>query len=68
MPDIIDIRSAAVEFNLKQDIHDLLKPAQGPRQLPTLLLYNEQGLQIFEDVRLAPGPRRTPFGLLCLRG
>lgn len=50
--DIIDIRSAAVELNLKQEIHNLLKPKQGPRQLPTLLLYNEQGLQIFEEVIL----------------
>ncbi|KAF3767773.1 hypothetical protein M406DRAFT_288979 [Cryphonectria parasitica EP155] len=48
--DILDIRSAAVETNLKDEIHTLLKPKDGPRKLPTLLLYNERGLQIFEQI------------------
>jgi L-histidine Nalpha-methyltransferase / hercynylcysteine S-oxide synthase len=49
--DIIDIRRAAVEVNLKEEIMSMFHPKHGPRQLPTLLLYNERGLQIFEDVR-----------------
>lgn len=63
--DIIDIRTAAVELNLKQEIHDLFKPNQGPRTLPTLLLYDERGLQIFEEVRIDPDNRRqkTPLNL-----
>ena len=50
-PDIIDIRRSLVETDLKADVLSLFNPAQGPRQLPTLLLYNEKGLQLFEDVR-----------------
>ena len=48
--DIIDIRHEAAEVNMKDEIMGLLKPIQGPKQLPTLLLYDERGLQIFEDV------------------
>jgi hypothetical protein len=48
--DIIDIRQVAVEVNLKEEILSMFHPKQGLRQLPTLLLYNERGLQIFEEV------------------
>ncbi|KAJ9148910.1 hypothetical protein NKR23_g4566 [Pleurostoma richardsiae] len=48
--DILDIRRAAVETNLKEDILALFHPKQGPRKLPTLLLYDERGLQLFEDI------------------
>lgn len=48
--DIIDIRGAAVEINLKDDILSLFSPKEGPRMLPTLLLYDEKGLQLFEEV------------------
>lgn len=48
--DIIDIRRVAVETNLKDDIISMWNPTNGPRRLPTLLLYNERGLQLFEDV------------------
>lgn len=48
--DIIDIRLAAVEINLKDEIRTLFTPENGPRKLPTLLLYNERGLQLFEEV------------------
>lgn len=48
--DIIDIRREAAELNMKDEIMELLKPIQGPKELPTLLLYDERGLQIFEDV------------------
>lgn len=48
--DIIDIRGERVEINLKEEVVSLFNPQDGPRMLPTLLLYNEKGLQLFEDV------------------
>lgn len=48
--DIIDIRSDAIEMDLKVEILSMLKPAKGPKKMPTLLLYDEKGLQIFEKV------------------
>ncbi|KAF6841865.1 duf323 domain protein [Colletotrichum musicola] len=48
--DIIDIRRAAVETNLKDDIIAMWNPTNGPRKLPTLLVYNERGLQLFEEI------------------
>ncbi|KAI2621365.1 DUF323 domain protein [Xylaria nigripes] len=48
--DIIDIRRDTVKANLKEDIHTLFHPRQGPRKLPTLLLYDEKGLQLFEKI------------------
>jgi L-histidine Nalpha-methyltransferase / hercynylcysteine S-oxide synthase len=54
--DIIDIRQTTVEFNLKQEIHSQFRPSEGPRQLPTLLLYDEKGLQLFEQVPPLPPP------------
>lgn len=59
---IIDIRSDAVAFNLKQEIFQLFRPDEGPRKLPTMLLYDEKGLQLFEQVcatLLAMFPRRV---------
>lgn len=56
--DIIDIRHAAVEINVKGEIPKLLRPQEGPRRLPTLLLYDEKGLQLFEKV-LEPMCRNT---------
>jgi hypothetical protein len=50
--DIIDIRRDAVEINLKEDVLTSLRPESGPKQLPTLLLYDERGLQLFEEVSL----------------
>ena len=50
--DIIDIRHDTVEFNLKADILTSLRPESGPKKLPTLLLYDERGLQLFEEVSL----------------
>jgi uncharacterized SAM-dependent methyltransferase len=53
--DIIDIRGPQVEYNLADDIAELFAPsAGGPRRLPTLLLYDEQGLQLFERVCCCP--------------
>lgn len=48
--DIIDIRHDAVEVNLKDEIMRSLRPQSGPKTMPTLLLYDERGLQIFEEV------------------
>lgn len=48
--DIIDIRGDAEDFDLKSDILSMLDPVTGARKLPTLLLYDEKGLQLFEDV------------------
>ncbi len=48
--DIIDIRHDAVEINLKEEILNSLRPRNGPKTMPTLLLYDERGLQIFEEV------------------
>ena len=48
---IIDIRQASVEMNLRDEIVSQFCPKKGPRTLPTLLLYDEAGLQLFEDVR-----------------
>lgn len=50
--DIIDIRSNKVDFNLKDELISSLNPPDGgARRLPTLLLYDERGLQLFEHVR-----------------
>ncbi|KAI5459770.1 C-type lectin protein [Mariannaea sp. PMI_226] len=48
--DIIDIRTRHVDFNLKEEIISQFNPEEGPRRLPTLLLYNEKGLQLFEEI------------------
>ncbi|KAL6901421.1 C-type lectin protein [Trichoderma evansii] len=48
--DIIDIQNARVEINLQDEILSQMNPEQGPRTLPTLLLYDERGLQLFEDI------------------
>jgi hypothetical protein len=50
--DIIDIQNARIEVNLKDEILAQMNPEQGPRTLPTLLLYDERGLQLFEEVSL----------------
>jgi hypothetical protein len=49
--DIIDIRQGSVEMNLKVEILSMFLTKNGPRKLPTLLLYDERGLQLFEKVR-----------------
>jgi len=48
--DIIDIRHDAVEISLKDEILNSLNPQEGPKRLPTLLLYDERGLQLFEEI------------------
>ncbi|KAK4241955.1 hypothetical protein C8A03DRAFT_11784 [Achaetomium macrosporum] len=49
-PDITDIRRAAVEVNLQAEILSMFHTRDRPRQLPTLLLYDERGLQLFERI------------------
>lgn len=49
--DILDIRGDAIEIDLKAEILSSLRPEIGLKNLPTLLLYDEKGLQIFEEVR-----------------
>lgn len=61
--DIIDIQNARVEINLKDEILSQMNPEQGPRTLPTLLLYDEKGLQLFEDVRVKLFPRAVRSGV-----
>ena len=48
--DIIDIRRGTVEFNLKADVETMIAGDPGARKLPTMLLYDEKGLQLFEEV------------------
>ncbi|KAI8956087.1 DUF323 domain protein [Xylaria longipes] len=48
--DIIDIRRDTVEASLKGEIYKLFRPEELPRKLPTLLLYDEKGLQLFEKI------------------
>ena len=48
---IIDIREGEFDFSLVDDIHKQLDARQGQeKRLPTLLLYDEQGLKLFEDI------------------
>ena len=48
---IIDIRDGEFDFSLIDDIHKQLDARQGQeKRLPTLLLYDEQGLKLFEDI------------------
>ncbi|KAG6037530.1 Ergothioneine biosynthesis protein 1 [Claviceps citrina] len=49
--DVIDIRSNKVDFNLKDALVSSFDPPDGgPRRLPTLLLYDETGLVLFETI------------------
>ncbi|TLD17961.1 uncharacterized protein PgNI_01802 [Pyricularia grisea] len=49
-PDIIDIRGVAVESNLKGEILSSFLSTPGQRAMPTILLYDQRGLQIFEEI------------------
>lgn len=49
--EIIDIRSGPTEFDILQDIKDGLRPKNGgEKTLPTMLLYDEAGLRLFEKI------------------
>ena len=48
---IIDIRPGPTEFDILQDIRNGLRPEHGgEKTLPTMLLYDEAGLRLFEDI------------------
>jgi uncharacterized SAM-dependent methyltransferase len=48
---IIDIRRGKFEDTLTKDLLDGLQPKNGhPKALPTLLLYDEVGLKLFERI------------------
>lgn len=50
-PDIIDIRREKISMCLKDDIlKGLGKPDGMEKTLPTMLLYSEEGLKIFEEI------------------
>ncbi|KAK7981934.1 hypothetical protein PG988_004172 [Apiospora saccharicola] len=65
--DIIDIQQAAVEINLKEEIHKLWRPEGGPRKLPTLLVYDEKGLQLFEQITFLEEYYLTNYEIQVLR-
>ncbi|KAI9897777.1 hypothetical protein N3K66_007633 [Trichothecium roseum] len=46
--DILDIRGDMPEMDLKEQVASMLK--QSPRMLPTMLVYNDKGLQLFEEI------------------
>jgi len=49
--EILDIRVGKTEFDILQDIKKGLRPADGgEKKLPTLLLYDEAGLRLFEKI------------------
>jgi uncharacterized SAM-dependent methyltransferase len=48
---IIEIRQDREEFDLLKDIKNGLRPADGgQKSIPTLLLYDEAGLKLFEKI------------------
>lgn len=49
--DIVDIHENDVEYSLVNEIRKGLNPAEGQRRsLPTMLLYDAQGLKLFEEI------------------
>ena len=48
---IIDIRQGGLDFDLLAEMRKSLNPGKGQeKRMPTLLLYDEQGLKLFEDI------------------
>jgi uncharacterized SAM-dependent methyltransferase len=49
--EIVDIHQNDVEFSLVNEIRKGLNPPEGtPKSLPTMLLYDAQGLKLFEEI------------------
>lgn len=49
--DIVDIRRSKIEKSILDDILVGLRPKHGQaKKMPTLLLYDEAGLKLFEDI------------------
>ena len=48
---ILDIRQGHFNLSIVDQMRDMLNPAPGQeKKLPTLLLYDEKGLRLFEDI------------------
>lgn len=48
---IIDIRRQEIGFSVLDDMHQKLRPGHGKeKKMPTLLLYDEKGLKLFEEI------------------
>lgn len=48
---ILDIRRGGLGVSILDEVRAKLNPGEGEeKQLPTLLLYDEQGLKLFEDI------------------
>lgn len=48
---IIDIRRQEIGFSVIDDMQQKLRPGDGKeKKMPTLLLYDEKGLKLFEDI------------------
>lgn len=48
---ILDIRRDELSSSLLNNIHEMLQPEEaGQRRLPTTLLYDAQGLKLFEEI------------------
>ena len=63
--DIIDIRRHVIDMDLSNDIASMLKPEHGPKKMPTMLLYDAAGLQIFEEVGTSERPDRAAELTVC---
>lgn len=49
--DVIDIRGHEIQSSILDDMRRDLNPAPGvEKRMPTMLLYDEQGLKLFEDI------------------
>ena len=50
-PQILDIRRDDIQFSILDDINKKLRPSPGTeKHLPTMLLYDETGLKLFEEI------------------
>ena len=48
---IIDIRQNEIGFSIFDDLQQGLRPVHGEeKRMPTMLLYNEKGLKLFEEI------------------
>lgn len=48
---IVDVRRGGSNFSILDEMRVNLKPGNGQeKRLPTLLLYDEEGLKLFEDI------------------
>ena len=48
---ITDIRRTKIHLSILDDMQQMLRPAVGEeKRMPTLLLYDQKGLKLFEDI------------------